>query len=491
MKKLFSIFILFFYFHLNAQKFTIKQGEEFETPGVVWLKENIESDSTGFYFVRNKNGIAKNYIYHKIDKTGKTVYLKETNFPSNGNVYNCNGKLLFFSYDDNSGNTLKTKNKISLYLTEVDSKTGEKISETKEVDYIETQNNNQFADIDISFSPDKKYLLVTSEIKEDKKKQRVLCRLYSTNGYKRIWEKEPITVYENSTVSSSEYSVDNKGNLFYIFGYVRSEHKNEFNQFDDVNFGIVCASAANASTIVKVINAKNKKIENIKTEIIENKLVCSGQFSDGLVDIDKQANRGFFIASLEQSDNPYAENFVYIDDKIESKVIYQKEKNGKDIKWTESKIFVLNNFFYVVKQRLRGKIADELLVIKYGQGFKFEWMKIIPKFSYSDKETGVNFIKTDKLNFIYYENLKNIESSSDNLNYDYKEYKVSMYDKDPVIIATMDENGNVVRKSLGINEQILLENQIFKDYHGNYLNSIVLPVRISNKKKRYDVLYLE
>lgn len=491
MTRIFILFLLIFSTNINAQEFDLKQGDEFETPGVVWFKKNIESDSTGFYFLRNKNGIDKTYIYHKIDRNGKLIYLKETNFPTNGRVYNCNGKLLFFSYDDNSGNSFKTKNKISLYLTEVDSKTGEKISETIEVDYVETKNNNQFPDIDISFSPDKKYLLITSEIKEDKKLQSVVCRLYSTIDYKRIWEKEPIKTYKNSTVSSSLYSVDDYGNLYYIFGYVRGSHKDVNDNFDDVNYGVATSSSKNIHMILNEINANNRKIENINAEIIQDKFICSGQFSDGQIDIDKNAKRGFFICSLDQTDNPFKENFVYINDKIENKVIYQKEKYGNDISWTTSKIFILNDSYYIVKQRLRGKIADEILVLKYSKEIRLEWMKLIPKFSYSEKEAPINILKTHQLNFIYYDNLKNIENNSDVMNYDYSKYEVSMYNKDPVVIATMDENGNVTRKSLGIKDQILLEDQLFKDYHGNYMKSVVLPVRISNKKKRYDVLYLK
>lgn len=491
MKNKIVAFLLLCNFITTAQKFNVQQGEEFETPGVVWYKSNIESDSTGFYFMRNKNGIAKTYIYHKVDGSGKTIYLKETTFPTNGNVFNCNGKLLFFSYDDNSGNSFKTKNKISLFLTEVDSNTGEKISETQEVDYVETTNNKQVADIDISFSPDKKFLLITSEIKEDKKKQKVICRLYSTKGYKRIWEKEPITEYKNSTVSSSQYSVDNQGNLFYMFGYIRSGHKNEFDQYDDVNFGIVSASGVNATVIIKEISAANKKIENINCEIVDNKFVCNGCFSDGQIDVDKHAKRGFFIASLQQTDNPYSENFVYIEDDIEADIKPGRKENGNNIYWTKGKVLSINNFYYVFRQVIRVKgysTLDELLLIKYSEDTKYVWMKEIRRLSSNEKESVVNIIINDKINLLYYENPENI------INFKSPEKKklfYSRYDKDPIVATSIDANGNITQKQLPITYQVLLEDQSFKDYHGNYLNSLILPIRISNKKKRYDVLIIK
>jgi hypothetical protein len=480
-----------FCLNVNAQDFTINTGDEFETPGVVWYKSNIESDSTGFYFMRNKNGIAKTYIYHKIDRNGKTIYLKETTFPTNGNVFNCNGKLLFFSFDDNSGNSFKTKNKISLYLTEVDSKTGEKISETQEVDYVETANNKQGADIDISFSPDKKMLLITSEIKENKQKQKVICRLYSTNGYKRIWEKEPITSYKNSTVSSSQYSVDNQGNLYYTFGYIRSGLKNEFDQYIDVNYGIVSASGSNATVIIKEINAVNKKIETLTSEIIGNKFICTGNFSDGEIDIDKNAKRGFFMASLQQADNPYTENFVYIEDAIEADIKPRRKESGNTIYWKPAKVFLIGNSYYAFRQVVRVlgySTLDEILLIKYSADMKYQWMKEVRRLAYGEKESSVNLIINDKINLIYYENLQNIENAKGT---EKKKLFYAAYDKDPIVITSINDQGTITQKVLPINNQILLEDQSFKDYHGHYLNSLILPVRISNKKKRYDVLIIK
>lgn len=488
MRKISTLLLFAFYFNLNAQDFNIKQGDEYETPGVVWYKGNIESDSTGYYFMRNKNGIAKTYIYHKIDNTGKTIYIKETEFPTNGNVYNCNGKLLFFSYDDNSGSSFKTKNKKSLYLTEVDSKTGAKTSETQEVDYVETKNNKQYADIDISFSPDKKLFLVVSEIKEDKQKQSVICRLYSTTNYKRIWEKEPTTVYKNSTVSSSQYSIDNTGNLYYMFGYVRNDHKDEFGFYDNVNFCVVSSSARNSTIQIKEINASGKKIESIKCEILNDKYICSGQFSDGEVDISKNAKRGFFMASFDQSEKPYLESFTYINDQIEADIKPKRDEFGNNIYWTPGKVFFKDNSYYVFKQVIRVKgysTLDELLLIKYSLDMKFSWMREIRRLSSGEKESFVNFILNDKINLIYYENNENIKNFQ---SAEKKKLFYARYDKDPLVMTSVDDKGDITQKTLPATGQVLLEDQVYTDYHGNYLKSLILPMRISNKRKRYDIL---
>lgn len=491
MKKVLFLVLIAFSSIIKAQSFDLQQGDIYETPSVVWSRSGIESDSTGFYFIRNKNGIAKVYTYHKIDrKTGKTLYIKDTDFSFDGKAYNCNGKLLFFNYKESSG-IADIKKKISLSMTEVDSYTGGKIGETIDIDYLETKNGRQYVDIDISFSPDKTKLLVTSEIKEEKKVQTVVCRLYNINGYKKIWEKEPLQVYKNSTVSSSQYRVDNQGNLCYVFGYVRSDHKDVLGNYDNVNYAIVMASANNANVQIKEIKAENRKIENIQTEIVGDKYISSGQFSDGEFDIGDNAKRGFFIVSINPNDFSVEQSFIYLDEKIEDKVINQKEKYGNNIKWTNSKIFSINNTYYVVKQRIRPSppaTIDEILVIKYSHDFKYEWMKLIPKFSYADKENAINFLVTDKLNFIYYDNIKNLKKFPNTDSYDRMEYVAARYDKDSIIYATINDAGIVTRKVLDVKDQILLEDQDFKDYHGNYLKAVVLPVRISNKRKRYDIL---
>ena len=490
---------LFFFFLLvntivNAQDYTVEHGDEFETPAVVWYKESIESDDKGFYFIRNKNGIANKYIYHKIDaKTGKTVFIKETDFPLNGKVYNCNGKILFFSYAASSG-IADIKHKIALSMTEVNSDTGDKIGETIEIDYLETKNSKQIADIDISFSPDKTKLLVTSEIKEDKKLQRVVCRLYEVKGYKRIWEKEPVQVYKNSSVSSSQYTVDNEGNLYYIFGYVRSNHKNEFDQYDNINYATVLASSYNAHVEIIEIKSPNKKIENIHSSVVNGKYVCEGHFSDGEIDIDKNAKRGFFVSVINAKDLSVQENFTYIDEKVENTATILKEKFGNFIQWKKSEVFMLNNAYYFVKQKVYPYppvTYDDILVMKYTTDFKLEWMKLIPKMTYSEKENGLNFLVTDKLNFVYYENLKNIEKFPDTDNFKRSECTSARYDKDPIVIATIDAFGKVTRKALDIKDQVLLESHDYKDYQGNYLSTVILPVRISSKRKRYDLLIVK
>jgi hypothetical protein len=298
-------------------------------------------------------------------------------------------------------------------------------------------------------------------------------------------------VYKNSTVSSSEYCVDNNGNLYYIFGYVRSDHKNEFDNYDDVNFGIVSNSGSNASIIIKEINASNKKIETIACEVFGNSLVCTGNFSDGQIDIDKNAKRGFFIASLNNNDNLYLENFAYIDDKIEEDIKPGRKENGNNIYWTPGKMFVMNNSFYVFRQVVRVKgytTLDELLLLKYTLDMKYLWMREVRRFSSGEKESVVNIVLNDKINLLYYENLENMRNFQST---EKKKLFHSRYDKDPIAVTSIDADGNMTQKQLPLNYQVLMEDQSLKDYHGFNINSLILPVRISNKKKRYDVLLIK
>lgn len=500
-----KFYLLFFCFFLGyiikAQNFSITPGDAFETARVLWYKKSVESDNSGFYFIRNKNGIAGTYILHKIDrKTGKTIYIKEIK-PEYGiyEVFNVNGKLLIFSYDASAS---FFKKGLILLLNQYDSNTGEKIGETLEIDRLTSKKDNQSIDIDISFSPDRKKMLVTAEIKEDRKMQNVTCKLYEVDGYRKIWEKEPITVYKNSTVSTSEYIVNNEGNLCYMFAYARSSHKDILDNYDDLNYGIGVASSQNAYTVQYEIQSKGKTLESIKCDIINNDFLCFGQFSDGEIEIADDTKRGFYLVVVDSKQLELKnQTFQYIDPSIEDKLLSNRVKYGNFLKWSIPKIFLLNGSYYFVSQhqyKINGYnnypasiYKDEILVIKYTKNNLFDWMKIIPKISAYPEANPVNFAITDKLNFIYYDKPENLVNFPDPNVFTRKEYEACNPEKSVLLSTSIDEQGVIKRNIVDIKDVVVLEDQVIRDFQGNSLKSVAIPIKISKGTKRFDIINFE
>ena len=144
MKKALLLFILVFVLtDTNAQNYKIETGEEYESPRVVWSNTALDPDNTGFYFIRNKNGLSgKIFMLHKIDKsTSKTIYLKEYHFNFDSkNVYNKQGKIYIFNSSENQVALLTSKRTLVITLQLIDSNTGGAIGETLLIDEVHASN---------------------------------------------------------------------------------------------------------------------------------------------------------------------------------------------------------------------------------------------------------------------------------------------------------------------------------------------------------------
>jgi hypothetical protein len=482
---------------LNAQNFKVETGEEFEAPRVVWNNLILDPDNSGFYFIRNKNGIANHYIIHKIDRqTSKTIYQKEIDFY----VYkgfNKNGKLLLFSVESKEKTTLSNKSSEKIILNEFNSTTGERIGEPVVVDELKSNRAGQGLNYNVTFSPDNKKMLLTSEIKENEKEQIVTCRLYDTDGYKKIWEKEAMTVYKNSTISSAQYMVDNEGTLIYSFAYLRSSYKNQFEMKTDISFAVAIVSGKNNSLKIHEIPDDGKTLA-INTKFINNMVICSGTFADGVGEVPLYAKRGFFMIAIDPVTlemKPPA--FNYIDEKIQDLFVSDKEKNTR-IGWSVPKVFFIKDSYYAVYQHEYSTTEynsttlydDEILTMRYTPENKLAWMKILPRNS-SRGTTALNYITTDKLHLIYYDNPENLKKFPDPENFIRKEYKYVLLEKSVVVCSTIDENGKMTRSIVPLTGKIILEEKDPLKLFSYESKSLIIPVTVGKKMRRYDILKIQ
>jgi hypothetical protein len=506
MKKLFCRIFVILSLASGAQNFKITTGEEFETTRFVWTSEAIEPDATGFYFIRNTNAFTGKYVIHKLDlKTSKTIYMKEVQLKHDVykgsesyiyGIYNKNGKLFMFS------KVAKAKS-MRLVLQEFNNTTGEEIGEPVIVDELETTRfSKEMLDIQIAFSPDNKKMLITTEIKENKKEQKVYCKLYDLNGFKKIWEKQAITTFKNSTVFSSQYRVDNNDNLSYVFRYARSEHKDDENNLDDIEFGIAMISGKNNMNKLYPLPCKGITNTAIHIKIAPNNLIlCTGQYALGEIEREKNTKRGFFLITLDpETMTAKSESYDYLNDDLTRKLLYDKNEISTFIYWSRVGNYFLNGSLYVVKQQeysisksngYTDYFENEIVVFKYNKDYKLEWQKLIPRRTLGDAN-GLNVMLTNKLHFIYYENPKNLEKFPDTENFIPGKYEKAKAKSAIMVCATMDDKGNVTRAQVPFGEvETHLEEEKIDHVFINETQSLIVPVSVTKSKRRYDLLKIE
>lgn len=506
MKTVFSSIVLLLSLAIRSQNFKITAGEEFETTRFVWTSEAIEPDATGFYFIRNTNAFTGKYVIHKLDlKTSKTIYMKEVTLKHDiykgseayiYGIYNKNGKLFMFS-------KVEKAKSMRLVMQEFNNASGEETGEPVVVDELETTRfSKEMLDILVSFSPDNKKMLITTEIKENKKEQSVHCKLYDLNGFKKIWEKKAITAYKNSTVFSSQYKVDNNGNLSYVFRYARSDHKDSDGNLDDIEYGIGMISGKNNVSKLYALPCKGTTNTSIHTEIADNNLIlCTGAFVMGEVERERNAKRGFYLVTIDpETMTAKSESYDYFTEDLRSKLLYDKNNVSSYIPWSRVGNYFLNGNLYVVKQQeysisksngYTDYFEDEIVIFKYNKENKLEWQKLIPRHTLNDAN-GLNVMVTGKLHFVYYENPKNLEKFPDPEKYTPGKYEKVKSKSAVMICATLDDKGNITRTQVPFGEvETRLEEEKIAHVFINETRSLIVPVIITKSKRRYDLVAIE
>lgn len=481
----------------HAQTFKLTKGQEFEVKGD-WANNALEPDSTGFYYFRSIGGYSSSkYVLHKCDlKTAATIYQKDLDL--SGSAYiggkgyrvkqcNKNGKIMIFS------NAIKGKEN-DLLLQEFSSATGEPLGEPSVLDHLEDTKSYMISGAElnyfIEFTPDNKKMMVVTEIKQEKKEQIVLAKLYDLNGNKKIWEKNIVTTYSNSTVSSFDYKVNNEGIFSYLFMYLISRDYVD----EHVGYGIGISQADEKYNKIFALPSEGITIYSPKLNVINGEFVCSGQFFDQKLVYRKSAkkNTGFFLITFDPLKAEIkTKSFDILNTDLDTKLDYKwmrDECETSDCKRYEHyKTLMFNNCFYQINVHHPYESGAEIIVYKYNKSNKLEWMKLIPRVA--TKYFGVSYLVTDKLNFIYREHPQNLEALNAD-DYNQKTYKETGNSKDAVLVFTgIDEKGTVTRKKIPTDTERY--NPDLYNYDENIiktLNGVVIPSEISKSQRRYNIL---
>lgn len=518
MKKITTLFLLLS-FCAQAQKMSVTKGSEIMTSRGGMSDFALDHDSSGFYFVRSKGGYFSNkFIIQKIDpKKSTPVFEKLIDLTGDAYIggagsllgaYNKNGKILVFSH------AVKGKEN-HLILQKFSSFTGEELTKPVIIDDLkDTQAyiiSDALLDFKIQFSPDDKRMLVVSELKKDEKVQKVKAKLFDATSFEKIWEKEPIGIYGNSTVSSFNYCIDNEGTFSYLFSYLRNDAKKSFmngstlftyeNQVHGI--GIIRAN----STENKVIAIPSTGITTFepKLEVANDKLICTGQYFEGehVYRFDGDiSNTGFFLLTIDPVKAELkTKSFAPLTEDIRSKLAYKDM--GKKFSEAGNKVYMNfetvlnNNCFYQIIERSVGKDAmngmgKELIIYKYDQNHQLQWMKLLQR-STMGEWNGMNYLITKKVNLFYYDSAENLVTYPEAGVFDPKEYKTTKMSQRAVLIcASIDDKGTITRQQISTNGERMIMDE--KNYEPNRIvksDALLIPVYMTGSKLRYDIVALE
>lgn len=496
---------------VNAQTFNVTEGTIFKSKKDPWTHHLFEPDSTAFYTLDGLGGYySTRYVLRKFDaKNAQLVYEKFMDFSGEDYLggksyflhgFRKGGKILVFSQSTKLKTTL-------LMMHEYSCETGEalrkplvvqEIADTKA--YIVSDGLQKF---EICFSPDNTKMLIVAELKRNQKIQKVVANLYQVSNYKKIWEKEPLGTYLNSSTSTSNYVVDNQGNFSYIFAYLKS-NRELVGGSQDVAHAIGMSNANSLEHKVVQILSTEFTTKDPQLEMINNVLVCSGKYfgeyqAGQAFGGDKKV--GFYLLTLDpgrgvllsQSANYFKpdihKKLSYLDKGFTT--LYAGSKHYYHYKTLSHKGSFYQIWTREIDHDYESEQGMEILVYKYTTSHQLEWMKLIPRRT-GKEMVAMNYFPGKSIHLLYYEDPSNLENYPNTDDYDPRKYKKSASLKKSVLVyLSIDEKGKVDRKTVPLEaNNRTLEPQHYDNVLLKTKNTLVVPAKVSSSTRRFDLFQI-
>lgn len=497
---------LFLIASLHAQTYQIIKGEEYACPKRSFHLRPLESDDEGFYLIKNANAFtADKDVLHKLDlKTANTVYYKTFGYDIGALKWNITiidvinngrGKFLMVLKCVNDAET-----KMQMVIRQFSAITGEEMGEPKVVDEFETKNRGDFVaklnTYKIAVSNDKSKLLVVTEYKQDERKQQVKLKILDGKNLELMGLKNVATVFENSTIFSQDYAIDNKGDVAYTFKYIY-DPKLEYSRFDKgITWGVgFIPENTSDNALFSLIKRESCIPAKPVLANCNGNIVCTGNYFDLAGD---DYRLGFYFCTLdlvkqklgsisrELLSQDYVNKLTYSDPKGESAVAKRYDFYN---------VVKGDNCFYTVRFHYdRGKYGDkdytkEILVHRYDSDGKLEWAKLIPH--YGEGTFGnIGMLTARKLHLFYYDNPENNVKYPEIESYEPTKYKmVSSFKKANLICLTFDYDGKLKRDVINTEgQEISLFYSDADRYALNKQNCLITETQIEKEKARYNLI---
>jgi hypothetical protein len=496
MKKLFFLLLIVAAIPVSGQTFDIKKGEEFEPEDNAVFQYYIGIDDSGIFLRRTRTkGRGTSYFFQKLNRnTLKVEYTKDFETEKTEEPFSCQlkgGKIIFLS-------TKREEKDRILLMREYKSSNGEAIGSVKQISQnVSDPTELSGRDFEVSFSPDNTKLMVVSEVARPKKLPDITADVYEFPSYKKLGTKKLLNVYEQSTIASYSYKIDNEGRIFYMFNYMKD--------FDEQIQGkaIVTVQANDQKNTVTPIPFDKLEVQNGVFEFINDKLVLAGAFKDVVTKKEKKegklANAGVFSFFIDpKTSEVLNKGYDYFTPAVSEKLNYKDgliQANPGDKFYSFEQIFTFNNNVYLIESHSYVISGDkgyfnterELIVSKFNSTGKLEWMRIIPKYTCNDLNSFNFVVNNNKVYLFYAEHPDNVEEGTSVTEWNPKKYKqIKNFNGSVLVCTTFDESGTIKRTSLFRNEGWCYD-PIPTNISLEPNNSLIFRM-INRGKERYDVL---
>lgn len=253
----------------------------------------------------------------------------------------------------------------------------------------------------------------------------------------KFGKKQTLKNFNSSTIFTYNYLVDNEGNFFYLFKYLRSK------QQDDVSIGVGMMRKNNFQNKVYQIPDKGRTIKEPKLKVDGTKIVCYGKFLDGEYtnySLSSENCGYFFICIDAPSFKMETESFDYTKDHFSGYLAsadHLEKSSDISLVKVNGGYYLIREFIWMINFRMN------ILVCKYNADSKLEWMKEVnrdcegPQNLKGEKIRGFSFgVEDNKLNLFYYEHKKNIVKFPDITKIESAKYVALKSAKDAVLVRT-------------------------------------------------------
>jgi hypothetical protein len=435
-------------------------------PVVANLQRTEKGECFSYSMTPRDKGIPRVITIEKYSNTDLTVAFKQTidNFEEKEEIVKIDikqNRLYVFS----DAWIPKEKQKY-LNLRILDNTNGKLISEKLRISKLGGENKAAWS-YKILFSPDETKLAVISSFSYGKKPQDVKADVYELADFKPIHTFNFPSLDNNILIKTRNYYLANSGDMSYTF-------LPDIKEKDAAKKESIAFYDSKVKTHKNlVLPMENKVLQNSQTLSHGGNLFIAGMFRDDFKKEDKKVNHvGFFCVTLNTNDlSVKNSSFDYLSPEVEKKLTYKNKAREKDLidkTFDLKKLVPCSDGLYIIENAVfltehQGTSVNytyvkyysrELLVSKYNNEGKQEFISIIPKYT-GGNMYDLDFIESNNnLYFFYGEHPKNLERYTVD-NFDLSDYEDVGDLNGPVIVCVkMDPKGKLARQMLYRNERL-------------------------------------
>lgn len=302
--------------------------------------------------------------------------------------------------------------------------------------------------------PDKSKLLLMQEFEWPKKPSETHIILYDLKNFEKIWEKDLPNGYNNSTLSTYSYNLDNAGNFNFLFRYRLSSENEDLG----ICMGIL-NSKSDQAKIIELNPEQGKEIYNSRVmQTKDGKFLYTGIYKD-IYNKKEKKNRkaGIFAFLISPSGSIESSQFSPFPADVDQKLTYdlglveaaagQKYYSITKLEEMNGSFYLFENHSYTINSNgAYTSYEREFIVTRIDGKGKVQWTKIFPKATFSKMNTYNIVARNNKFYLFYMENPVNLEKYTLET-YEPKKYKeIGKFNGSTFMGLEISEDGSASRK---------------------------------------------